>query len=155
MKELAECLGCTHQNVSKRAKRDGWTKAKREFAPVAQDSSLVYPTRGSELGTRSPENIQHIINTYAVSGNKSLTAGVVGIDRETLRRWVAQEPELAAEMEAARKQHLVKHYNNIANAGERDWKASKEILARAPETKDDWGEVQKEGPTIVLNIVRD
>ena len=77
----------------------------------------------------------------------------MGIDRETLARWVAKEPELAAEMQAKRNQFLAVQYEKIAST--RDWKAAKEILARAPETKGDWGEVQKEGPTIVLNIQRD
>ena len=152
--EIAERMGCTHQNVGKKARKEGWTKADRSTLEVAKSLDISKPRQGSALGVRSEENIAQIINTYAVTGNKTLTAGTVGIDRETLARWVAKEPKLAAEMEARRKQFLYEQYVKIANA--KDWKAGKEILARAPETKDTWSDNHNtQGPTIILNIQRD
>ncbi len=56
-------------------------------------------------------------------------------------------------MDAARKQHLVEQFMKISQAP--DWKAAKEILSRSPETKDQWGEQETKGPTIVLNILRE
>lgn len=153
--ELAEGLGCTHQNVSKKARKEGWIKPDNSVVAVAEQMSVSQPTQGSKLGVRSPENLAQVINVFGVSGKKSLAAGTIGITVETLKQWCLESPELLEEMSAARKRELAKHYQNISNAGVRDWKASKEVLARDPLTKADWGEVQKEGPTIVLNIVRD
>jgi hypothetical protein len=56
-------------------------------------------------------------------------------------------------MQAARDKHLLGQYSKIANA--KDWKAAKEILGRAPETREQWGEVHEKGPQIILNIHRD
>lgn len=152
-KILGEDLGVSAQAVQKRAKKEGWEKPDPELMEVVEQLPIAQPVPGSALGIRSKENLSKIIVTYSQTGNKKLTAGVVGISRETLRKWCLEDPELLALMDSARKQHLVNQYGKIANA--RDWKAAKEILARAPETKEDWGEVQSQGPTIVLNIIRE
>lgn len=150
--QLAEELGVTHQAVSKRAKREGWKKAE-DFTEVAEQLPSSLPRAGSELGKRSPENLSTLINVYATTGNKTLAAGSIGISRETFRLWCQEDPQLLAEISAQRKTFLAKQFNKIANA--KDWKAAKEILARARETRDEWAEQRKEAPTIILNIQRD
>ena len=152
-KILGEQLGVSHQAVAKRAKKDGWVKASEGLMQVVQDLPIAQPTSGSALGLRSPENISKIITTYAQTGNKKLTAGIVGISRQTLENWCKEDNELLALMSATRKEFLVNQFGKIAQA--RDWKAAKEILSRAPETKDEWGEQEQSGPTIVLNILRE
>jgi hypothetical protein len=146
---VAESIGVSRQAVQKRAKKEGWLKC----SPVVTELECAKPTSGSKLGIRTPENIAEIINTFALTGNKATACRIVGIDDATLYRWCQKEPELAMTMTQARDQHLLGQYRKIADA--KDWKAAKEILSRAPETKEVWGEVQKEGPTIVLNIQRD
>lgn len=152
-KILGEKLGVSHQAVQKRAKKDGWQKADDGLAEVVKDLPITEPVSGSKLGLRSSENIAKIVRTYAVTGNKRLSAGVVGITDQTLRNWCEEDHELLLLMSASRKAHLVNQFDKIANA--RDWKAAKEILSRAPETKEDWGEQETKGPTIVLNILRE
>ena len=152
-KILGEQLGVSHQAVAKRAKKDNWVKASEGLMAVVQDLPIAQPKAGSALGLRSPENISKIVHTYAQTGSKALTAGVVGISRETLRNWCKEDEELLALMSATRKEFLVNQFTKIASA--RDWKAAKEILSRAPETKDEWGEQEQSGPTIVLNILRE
>ena len=56
-------------------------------------------------------------------------------------------------MTSEREAFLVGQQRKIANA--KDWKAAQAILSRAPETRDQWGEVVQKGPTIILNIHRD
>jgi len=70
-----------------------------------------------------------------------------------MERWAKSEPELAVAMQACRAKHLIDQYRKIADA--QDWKAAKEILARAPETREQWGKTQDKGPTVILNIHRD
>ena len=150
---LARELGCTRQAVSKRVIKDSWAKATTETLEVARNLNCSKPIAGSQFGKRSPENIAEIINVFALTGNKSLACRRVGISPDTLERWARSEPELAVAMRAYRSQHLIDQYQKIARAP--DWKAAKEILARAPETRDQWGKTQDKGPTIILNIHRD
>ena len=150
--QLAEQLGVTHQAVSKRVKKEGWTKAV-DHTEVAEQLPTVEPRAGSELGKRSPENLSQIINVYALTGNKTLASGAAGISRETLRNWCLEDHELLAQMSYQRKMFLAGQFEKISKA--KDWKAAKEILARSPETRDEWAEKQKESPTIILNIQRD
>ena len=123
-----------------------------EYAGLDVDLPCTVSTPGSKLGIRSEENVLQIIDTYALTGSKGTACRVVGIDDKTLYNW-CQEDELSRKMQVARELHLLGQYRKIANA--KDWKAAKEILARAPETKDQWGEIHDSGPTIVLNIHRD
>ena len=152
MSQIADKLGCSRQAVSMRAKRESWSK---RLVDVVDSLSLkcAEPVKGSQLGKRSDENIAIIIDTYALTGNKSMACRQVGIVDQTLRNWCEAEPELLATMTSAREAHLIGQYKKIADA--KDWKAAKEILARAPETRDQWGEVREKGPQIILNIHRD
>ena len=152
-KILGDQLGVSHQAVAKRAKKDGWVKPEEGLMQVVEQLEITKPVAGSALGLRSKENIAKIIHTYAQTGNKNLTAGVVGISTETLRNWCKEDDELLALMSATRKEFLVNQFSKIASA--RDWKAAKEILSRASETKDEWGQEDNKGPTIVLNILRE
>ena len=152
-KVLGEELGVSAQAVQKRAKKEGWVKPDSDLLQVVEQLPISQPTAGSALGIRSPENLAKIVNTFAKTGSKTLTAGVVGISRETLRNWCKEDAELLALMSARRKEFLVGQIDKIANA--RDWKAADKILSRAPETKDTWGEQEQTGPTIVLNILRE
>ncbi len=150
---LAQELGCSRQAVSKRAIKDSWSKATIEALEIARNLDCSKPIAGSKFGKRSPENIAEIVNVFALTGNKSLACRRVGISPDSLERWAKSEPELAVAMQAYRSQHLIDQYQKIAHAP--DWKAAKEILARAPETRDQWGKTQDKGPTIILNIHRD
>ena len=105
------------------------------------------------LSLRTPEKIAQIIDTYALTGNKAMACRQVGIDDKTLYNWCQELPELSLTLTAAREAHLIGQYRKIADA--KDWKAAKEILSRAPETRDQWGETHDKGPTIILNIHRD
>jgi hypothetical protein len=152
-KILGDRLGVSHQAVQKRGKKEGWVKAEDGLSKVVQDLPIAQPKEGRSLGLRTADNLAKIVHTYAITGNKKLSAGVVGITDQTLRNWCKEDEEFLLLMSASRKAHLVNQFEKIASA--RDWKAAKEILSRAPETKDEWGEVESKGPTIVLNILRE
>ena len=104
-------------------------------------------------GKMCDENIATIVDTYALTGSKAMACRQVGIDDKTLYNWCQELPELSLTLTAARENHLIGQYRKIADAP--DWKAAKEILSRAAETRDQWGETHDKGPTIILNIHRD
>lgn len=151
--EIAEMLNISRQAVSSRIKKEGWAKLSSVDIVESIDFEHAKPVRGSRSGVRSDENIAVIIDTFALTGNKSMACRQVGISDETLLNWCKDEPILLETMRAARDAHLIGQYKKIASA--RDWKAAKEILARAPETRAQWGEVKDSGPKIILNIQRD
>jgi len=88
-----------------------------------------------------------------MTGNRAMACRQAGIDEETLRNWCIEDNDLSVTLSRAREAHLIGQYKKIASS--KDWKAAKEILARAAETKEQWGDIQEKGPTIILNIHRD
>lgn len=150
--DVGEIVGCTRQAVYKRSKKEGWLKA----APLPEsleNAPCVKPVAGSALGLRSPDNVAKLINNYALTGSKATACRSVGIDNQTLYNWCEETPELSVEMQMARDAMLLGQVSKIVNAN--DWKAAKEVLSRAPETREVWGETQEKGPRIILNIHRD
>lgn len=143
--DIADELECSRQCVHNHVKKEGWLK----FTGIDE----IRGDNGQYLSVQSDEKIASIIDTYALTGNKTMACEQAGIDDKTLFRWCEDEPDLALTLRVARQAHLIGQYRKIANA--KDWKAAKEILARAPETKEQWGDIQEKGPTIVLNIHRD
>jgi len=124
-----------------------------KFSGVDNQVGTVETPKYVALSLKSHERVATIIDTYALTGNKAMACEQAGIDDKTLYRWCQKDEDLALTLRAARSAHLLGQYEKIANA--KDWKAAKEILARAPETKEQWGEIQEKGPTIILNIHRD
>lgn len=148
---LGEELGCSQQAVAKRCKSESWIKA--DLPDEVESLDIVKPVSGSKLGIRSKETIAELVNVYAMTGNKASACRIVGIDEKTLHNWCKEDPKLSIVMSSYRDKFLLGQFQKIATA--RDWKAAKEILARAPETKDQWGHEQQEAPKIILNIHRD
>jgi uncharacterized protein YjcR len=152
--EIAEKLGVSQQRVSQVAKRDNWER-QDELVEVVKDMPLLEVSE-KQLAKRTPENIVKIIRAYALSGSKSLAAGVVGISRQTLANWAATDDSLVQLMQAERATHLANMASNIAKAAQKDWQAAKYILAHDDMTRDQYGDdrSQDAGPVIVLNIQR-
>lgn len=150
--DVADLVGCTRQAVYKRSKKDGWLKAS-QLPESLENTAVVTPKANRSIGIRTDENIAQLINNYALTGSKVTACRSIGIDDSCLHKWCKETPELGVEMQMARDAFLLGQVRKIANA--KDWKAAKEVLSRAPETKEQWGEVHEKGPRIVLNIHRD
>lgn len=136
--------------MNARIKKYAWVKVDNSLPVVDKEFYIDLPA-GSDVCT--DELMALIVDTYAVTGNKSMACRQAGIDEKTLRNWCSETPGLSLTLASAREAHLIGQYKKIANA--KDWKAAKEILARAPETKEQWGEIQEKGPQVILNIHRD
>ena len=150
---LGRMFGVSGAMVGRRCKAENWGRASSKSLASLADTSIAKSCAGSVSGKRSPELLQELINVLAVTGSKKHACTHVGISTATLKQWCEEEPELLNQIEVARAKQLTKHFNVIADS--RDWKAHKEILARSPETKEQWGDIQEKGPTIILNIHRD
>lgn len=151
--KLGKMYGVSPAMVGRRAKAQKWSRASAESIGSLADTSIAKPCNGSANGKRSPEMLQELVTVLAITGSKKHACNHVGISVNTLKQWCEEEPKLLNQIEVARAKQLTKHFNVIADS--RDWKAHKEILARSPETKEQWGDIQEKGPTIILNIHRD
>ncbi len=151
--ELGRMFGVSGAMVGRRCKADNWDRASSKSLASLADTSISKPCNGSSRGKRNLEKLQEIVNVYGKTGSIAITSGCVDIDPGTLDNWCKEEPELSRQMMIARHKQLAKHFDVIVDS--KDWKAHKEILARSPETKEQWGDIQEKGPTIILNIHRD
>jgi len=149
--KLGEMYGVSGVMVGRKAKQGNWTRLK--LPESLAETSLIKTTQGSEIGKRSEDTLTQFLSVFAVSGDKKLACRAAGITEQTITNWCNEDPELLAEMMRVRARKLAELFFKIADS--KDWKAAKEILSRAPETKEQWGEVHDSGPTIVLNIHRD
>ena len=152
--ELAEKMNCTQQNVSLRAKKEGWEKPETPLVDLCANIPEIANTDLKDIGKRTPENLAQAAEIYALSGSIQLAASSVGVHRNTLRRWIADSAEYSKLVEARRARFLASQVSKIGAA--KDWKSAAYLLARDPQTRDQYGEhEEKRGPTIVLNIHRD
>ena len=152
--EIGRMYGVSGAMVGRKAKNEKWVRAEVKSIESLADTNIAKPCNGSELGKRSPEILQEIINVLALSGSKKHACNQVGIATKTFDRWCNEEPELVRQITVARARQLSKHMRAIADS--KDWKAHLKLLQVAPETKEQFSDSRKdEGPTIILNIHRD
>ena len=155
---LAKQFDVTRQAIDKRAKKEGWQKCEGEALQVAEVLPICNTKgkQGVRLGSRSPENIAQAIEIVRKTGNEGLAAAAIGVHQDTLRRWKSEDPDFAAEMQAARARKLYDWADSIDRAASKDWKAAAYQLERAPETREQYGTRLdgSGGTTVILSISR-
>ena len=142
----------TRQGIRKRSRREGWDEA-----VTGELTSRHLVTDVVHLGADTPDTRKQILEMLARGATFRLAAEAAGISPKTLERWRKRDLRFGLNCRAVRHQSLVKHIANIDRAGDRDWKASKYILAVAPETRDQFTESKHSGDEIIvlINIDRD
>lgn len=142
----------TRQGIRKRAVREGWDRAVTGLVTERHRTTDIV-----NLGADTPENRERILEMLGQGATYSLAAGVVGISTKTLERWRKRDLEFGLMCRAVRQQALARHVANIDKAGDRDWKASKYLLAVAPETRGEFAETRHPDNEIIvqINIDRD
>jgi len=142
----------TRQGIRKRAVREGWDRPVTGLVTESHRTTDIV-----NLGADTPENRERIIDMLAQGATYSLAAGAVGVSTKTLERWRKRDLQYGLMCRAVRQQALAKHVANIDKAGARDWKASKYLLAVAPETRGEFAETRHPDNEIVvqINIDRD
>lgn len=134
----------TRQGIAARAKKEGWTKTTNGQIQVYDDNQQLTDAR----------NIQKDIILQAVLAGATykLAAAKAGVSEKTIERWRKKDPDFATLVVKARAQRLVKHEENINDAGDRgDWKASAYMLERDPLTKDQYAK-QEESPKTAIQF---
>jgi hypothetical protein len=146
---LAKQLGVTRQAVDKRMRQEGWEKATTQALEVAQDFKIT-----ETANKATPELLAQFINCMALMRNEKLACDVIGVDQSTVYRWKEQDESFAKAVQTARASKVTSWLSCVDRAAQNDYKAALELLKRAPETRDTFGETRESGPTIVLNITR-
>ena len=150
----------TRHGIRKRAIREGWlsistdTKQAVRNLPSIQEPS--FPRAASnELGKRTEGNTRLLLTAFERGASPKIAAGLVGLSLDQLKEWVNDDHQLAMEIMSRSAQVTGEYQRNIGDAD--DWKAWKWILERSPFSREEFGaqRIEKEMPTIVLNIIRD
>lgn len=113
---------------------------------------------GKGAAVRTAENIADICARIARGVPIRLAAESVGISRQALDDWRRRDPDLEALIGRARSSALAESVERIVEAGKRgDWRADAYVLERAPETRDEYGQLVGKGGggiNVVINMDR-
>ena len=113
-------------------------------------------TQGERLiaayGRRTPEKAEAILELVARGADPTQAAGAVGVPPSTLSDWRRVDPAFEKLIRQARAMTLSKAQLEIAQAGARDWRAAAHRLAKAPETREVWGD-RKSGADVQIEVV--
>jgi hypothetical protein len=137
----------SHQGISKRAEREGWT----QYAKTKLAAKQFIVAEG--LGKKTVERKLAIIADLE-NGLLLKTAAVAnGITEQCLREWRSEDAVFAQECEQAQERFIRENLGIIQQAGRRgDWKAAQWMLGKHPRSKADYAEEKQQGGTS-LNIV--
>jgi len=147
---LAKQYGVTRQAVDGRMRKEGWKKANKNVAKLAEQFVVTEIS-----GKATPENLAQFLNCMALFRNEKLACDVIGVDPKTVWRWKEKDAQFARAVGVARARKVTTWLECIDRAAQNDYKAALELLKRAPETRDTFGESRDAGTKIVFNIVRD
>jgi hypothetical protein len=144
---LPEDARVSHQAISKRADKEGWTEAAR-LSQVASTFKVA-----ESNGKASISRKLAIIEALEKGVLLKTAAGAVGIGETTLQQWKREDEAFRVECEAAIDRFIQKNLNRIDAAAERgDWKAAQWMLGKHPRSKADYAEEKQQGGAS-LNIV--
>ena len=146
---LAKELGVTRQAVDKRMRKEGWTKATTQALDVAKNFKLATSTNKGDA-----ETLAKFINAMSLFRNEQLACDVIGVDQSTVYRWKEKDADFARAVQTARASKVVSWLDCVDRAAQRDYKAALELLKRAPETRDTFGESRESGTTFIFKIER-
>ena len=144
-RNIEEAIGTvTHQAISKRARKEGWT----EEARLEQVASNFKPT--GRNGSSGIGNKLSIIQALEKGVPLKVAAGAAGVSENTLKNWRQEDGLFAAEVEAAQLRFVQANLERIDAAAARgDWKAAVWQLGKHPKSKQDYAEEKAVGgPTV-------
>jgi hypothetical protein len=138
----------SHQGISKRARKEGWTEEARK-ALVATEFKVA-----ATNGKASISNKLAIIAALEKGVPLKVAAGAVGISEQTLLNWRNDDLAFRAECEQAQLKFVQNNLSRIDAAAERgDWKAAVWQLSKHPKSKADYAEEKAVGGPAVQIIL--
>lgn len=138
-KAIAQEFGVSQQAISKRSK--SWRSI---------------PTHLT--GTRSkatPSNLKGIVQGIERGLSLTEAASIVGVSRQTVYSWKADNPDLADMIEKAEASRISTQLDNMLIAAKTDWRASHQLLKSYAARFRDTPAGDRSGPGIVVNIGAD
>jgi hypothetical protein len=144
---LPEDVRVSHQAISKRAEKEGWT----------QDAKLKLAAKqfkvAEGLGKNTVERKLAIIKDLENGLLLKTAAMANGVSEATLRNWRTEDSVFSDECDAAQERFIRENLGIIQAAGRRgDWKAAQWMLGKHPRSKADYAEEKQQGGAS-LNIV--
>ncbi len=142
------------QGIAKRAHKEGWTRRENALS-IAEQLPIVERARALTGPTKcTAERIAFVLELVGKGSPIKLAASAAGISDKTLKRWMADDPQLEEQVRQARAGKLSEWISHIDRHSERDWKAADRLLQVSPDAGD-FNQVNTGGITIVLNIDRE
>jgi mannitol/fructose-specific phosphotransferase system IIA component (Ntr-type) len=140
-RNIEEAIGTvTHQAISKRARKEGWTEEARLEA-VAREFKATGKNGSSGIGNKIA-----IIHALEKGVPLKVAAGAVGVTEQTLLNWRNDDLVFRAECEQAQLKFVQSNLERIDAAAARgDWKAAVWQLSKHPKSKADYAEEKAVG----------
>lgn len=136
----------SHQNLIKKARKHGWMPLQSASKPTPSLPAPVEPAdlstiRFRTLGLRTRDNLKQILAFMNEGATQHAACQAVGMSPSNFSHWKADQPKISQQVDAIRWRALGGTQRSIWKAGvERgDWRAAAHYLAKAPETKAEWG----------------
>jgi hypothetical protein len=137
----------SHQGISKRAEREGWTR-EAQLKLAAKQFKVA-----EGLGKNTVERKLAIIKDLENGLLLKTAAMANGVSESTLHQWRREDEVFAAECDEAQERFIRENLGIIQQAGRRgDWKAAQWMLGKHPRSKADYAEEKQQGGAS-LNIV--
>lgn len=151
----------SHTSISKRSTRLGWKSPTKDWLPDARKSDtarrIKNPQTKSDLkivnGNRSPELMSLYLEKIESGLNQRTACARIHMNEDSVRAWIADDPEFAACIEEAQVLYIEGPMQAINDASERgDWSAARYLVERFPLTKDDFHQGAGKGAPAVKII---
>ncbi len=123
-----------------------------ETARVCADPQTQGERLIAAYGRRTPETAAAILGLMAEGADLAQAAGAVGVAPSTLTDWRRDDPKFAELIQRARAISLSQAQIHVFQAGARDWRAAAHRLAKAPETREVWGD-RISAADVQINVV--
>lgn len=144
--KLEKVYDVTRQAIGQRARKEGWDNTNVPTNPPASKALLRY------WGRRTKANADVICQALKNGVPPRQAVKGVGMRVETYDAWRDEDSSFRQKTDEAVSEWINSKYNQVNEAGERDWKAASEMLARHPETKGDWGALTGGGGGQGINV---
>ncbi len=153
---LAKQFDISRQRIHQRAKKEGWKNGKQRFdlAKVKHDEmTFTQWIKMPDFGQLTHSMLDMIIALISEGYPEKTAIAYCGIPDRTWRDYKSKNAELKQAVIAARAGGELESFKAIGLARKRgDWKAAKDLLIMNPDTRGTYGEQEKQGTKITVNI---
>jgi hypothetical protein len=158
LKELAQRFEVHFTTIQKKAKKENWPRSKQASSRVPRviekDYQIDNIVPEALLGIRCPINKDTIISLILKGWTNARAFGACGFNKQAAADWLENDPEFLRLTLASRNATLGRAEESIFLGATRrgSTEAAMKILQNAPESADDYRNVNSGGPKIQVNV---